>query len=173
METEWITVENQAPDRKEPVVYARRKTDRSGWFVGIAYWTVSDRYNPEMESSYAPHGFTHWMPLPEKNPGEQFKYPDAPKEPAITEEVIGREDLRALLEYSRSIPTGKTIGKRWRCSVQGEKPHKWMFWWKPSRKNQEWLIRTYIQDPDDETMLMIPQVLAVIRPGVPHQGDLR
>ena len=91
----------------------------------------------------------------------------------MKEEVISREDLRELLEYSRSIPTGKTIGKRWRCSVQGIKPYKWMFWWKPSLKNQRWLIRTYVEDPKDPKYLLIPQKLAVIRPGMPHRGDLR
>lgn len=62
---EWIAVADRAPDGKEPVVYARRKPGRKRWFVGIAYWTVSDKWNPEMESTKAPDGYTHWMPLPE------------------------------------------------------------------------------------------------------------
>ena len=61
----WILFKDQRPDHKEPVVYARRKAGRKGWFVGIAYWTVSDKWNPEMESTQAPEGYTHWMSLPE------------------------------------------------------------------------------------------------------------
>jgi hypothetical protein len=63
--TEWIPVHKHPPDKKEPVVYARKKPDRSGWHVGIAYWTVSEKWNPEMESVLAPEGFTHWKPLGE------------------------------------------------------------------------------------------------------------
>ena len=61
----WISVEDRLPDHKEPVVYMRRKSGRKGWFVGIAYWTVSKKWNPEMESTQAPDGITHWTPLPE------------------------------------------------------------------------------------------------------------
>ena len=61
---EWISVEDRRPDSKEPVVYAHRKPNRKQWFVGIAYWTVSDKWKPEMESTQTPQGYTHWMPLP-------------------------------------------------------------------------------------------------------------
>lgn len=59
----WIPVSLQAPPRGEPVVYARPKPGKNKWHVGIAYWTVSDRWNPECESRHAPNGFTHWKPL--------------------------------------------------------------------------------------------------------------
>ncbi|MGI9293441.1 MAG: DUF551 domain-containing protein [Pseudomonadales bacterium] len=62
--SEWISVDDRMPDGKEPVVYARRKTGRKGWFVGIAYWTVSDTWNPELEASADNNEMTHWMPLP-------------------------------------------------------------------------------------------------------------
>lgn len=60
----WIPVRERQPDRKEPIVYARPDPGRHGkWHVGIAYWTVSQRWNPQMESEHAPEGFTHWKPL--------------------------------------------------------------------------------------------------------------
>jgi hypothetical protein len=59
----WTNVKDQPPSKGEPIVYCRPA--RGGRFhVGIAYWTVSERWNPEMESQFAPDGFTHWMPLP-------------------------------------------------------------------------------------------------------------
>ena len=59
----WISVKDQRPDPKEPVLYA--KPGRDGrWSVGIAYWTVSEKWNPEMGShSNGYLGFTHWKPL--------------------------------------------------------------------------------------------------------------
>jgi hypothetical protein len=60
----WICVEDLPPSHSEPVVYARPDPFRPGrWHVGIAYWTVSQRWNPEMESSMNPEGFTHYKPL--------------------------------------------------------------------------------------------------------------
>ncbi|MEE1611593.1 DUF551 domain-containing protein [Microvirga sp. CF3016] len=63
MSADWISVKDRAPEKGEPVVYCR--PGRNGRLnVGIAYWTVSQKWNPEMESTHAPTGFTHWMPLP-------------------------------------------------------------------------------------------------------------
>ncbi len=60
------------------------------------------------------------------------------KSPA--ELVISREDLAELLEYSMSIPTGATIGKRWRKDVAigkyGVEP--------------EWMIGEYYELPPGE-----------------------
>jgi hypothetical protein len=63
---EWIAVIDRPPPTTEPVVYARPNDRRPGTFhVGIAYWTVSQKWNPEAESQRAPMGgFTHWAPLP-------------------------------------------------------------------------------------------------------------
>jgi hypothetical protein len=62
--SDWIAVKDQLPDKKEPVVYARPNPRRRGtWHVGIAYWTVSQKWNPECESLHEPNGFTHWKPL--------------------------------------------------------------------------------------------------------------
>lgn len=59
----WIPITERAPDKKEPVLY--RKNNIGGRYgVGIAYWTVSDKWIPEAQSLSHPHGFTHWMPLP-------------------------------------------------------------------------------------------------------------
>jgi len=63
--SEWIAVEDKMPDKAEPIVYAKpdgRFSDR--WRVGIAYWTVSNKWNPEPCSPIDLQGFTHWMPLP-------------------------------------------------------------------------------------------------------------
>ena len=62
----WISVKEQEPPSDEPIVYARPDLRRGPgrWHVGIAYWTVSARWNPECQSTFSPQGFTHWMPLP-------------------------------------------------------------------------------------------------------------
>lgn len=59
----WIDCNDHMPDTKEPVVYIRPGRS-TRWNVGIAYWTVSERWNPERETTSHPYGFTHWMPLP-------------------------------------------------------------------------------------------------------------
>lgn len=63
----WIPVEDRSPDFKEPIVYARpdRRRGAGHWHVGVAYRTVSEKWNPEMESTQNPGGFTHWIPLPD------------------------------------------------------------------------------------------------------------
>jgi hypothetical protein len=61
---QWIPVRERLPPKDEPVVYARPNGPER-WHVGVAYWTVSQKWNPEAESRFAPYGFTHWMPLPE------------------------------------------------------------------------------------------------------------
>lgn len=62
----WIAVSERMPDKSEPVVYRRPNPRHPGrWSVGIAYWTVSQKWLPEAESLLAPQGFTHWMPLAE------------------------------------------------------------------------------------------------------------
>jgi hypothetical protein len=65
--SEWIAVSDEPPPHEEPVVYARPNPRRPGtWHIGIAYWTVSQKWNPEAESTQAPQGFTHWKPLGEQ-----------------------------------------------------------------------------------------------------------
>lgn len=62
--SDWIAVKDQVPPHDEPVVYARpHRSLRGVWSVGIAYWTVSKKWNPEQESQQAPEGFTHYKPL--------------------------------------------------------------------------------------------------------------
>lgn len=61
---EWIDVKDGKPSKTEPVVYCVNRGNGGKISVGIAYWTVSEKWNPEMESSRCPAGFTHWMPLP-------------------------------------------------------------------------------------------------------------
>lgn len=61
-EQNWISVKEAMPDTKEPVLYLRRTSNKN--YIGIAYWTVSKKWNPEAESEHNPIGFTHWAPLP-------------------------------------------------------------------------------------------------------------
>lgn len=62
----WIKCSDRMPDMKEPVVYLRRNPRGPAPFhVGIAYWTVSEKWQPEHESTENPTGFIAWMPLPE------------------------------------------------------------------------------------------------------------
>ena len=82
----------------------------------------------------------------------------------LDEEVISLEDLKALPEYSVTIPTGVTIGKRWRCATQP---------FRMDEDNSEWLIKTYTEDPHNDNMALICSVWAVIEPDVPHRGSLR
>ena len=67
---EWISVKDQVPDHKEPIIYCQRSRDNKTWHVGIAYWTVSQTWNPKLNSSLDPDGFTHWLPLPSNPPME-------------------------------------------------------------------------------------------------------
>ena len=61
--TDWVREKEQPPPHDEPVIYAKPNPHKSGaWHVGIAYWTVSQKWSPEAESQHAP-GFTHWKPL--------------------------------------------------------------------------------------------------------------
>lgn len=53
--------------------------------------------------------------------------------------VMSREDLRDLPEYSCSIPTGTTIGKRWRKNIHFG-----------SGRIPEWKIAEYVDDPNPE-----------------------
>ena len=69
-QAKWISTKDQIPDRKEPVIYCQRSRDGKRWRVGIAYWTVSQIWNPQMNSVQNPDGFTHWLPLPSDPPKE-------------------------------------------------------------------------------------------------------
>lgn len=66
----WIPAKHLA-DHSEPVVYAK-PNGHDKWHVGIAYWTVSNKWSPAQESKLAPDGFTHYFPLPATpKPGER------------------------------------------------------------------------------------------------------
>lgn len=60
---EWVKCSERMPDHSEPVIYLRAKDGK--FSVGIAYWTVSQKWKPEAQSMKCPEGFTHWMPLPQ------------------------------------------------------------------------------------------------------------
>lgn len=59
---DWISVEDEIPNHEEPIIYTR--PDGKKWIVGVAYWTVSDRWNPDIYSDKDYDGFTHFMYLP-------------------------------------------------------------------------------------------------------------
>lgn len=77
--------------------------------------------------------------------------------------VIDREDLFALPEYSCSIPTATTIGKRWRCDIHAYR--------QPAipDNQHEWQIGEYIEDSDPD-MVGIKWVWAVDVNHEPHRG---
>jgi len=55
---EWISVEDEMPDTKEPIAYrAPNPIEKGKWYVGIAYWTLLQ--------TWVPDHFTHWTALPE------------------------------------------------------------------------------------------------------------
>lgn len=80
------------------------------------------------------------------------------------ETVVTRDELRALPEYSCSLPTGTTVGKRWRRDVTFGRPNR--------RKGEaEWLVGEYY-DVGSKEEVGIKWTWAVSSPGVPHRGDL-
>lgn len=85
----------------------------------------------------------------------------------LPEIVISRSDLQALPEYSCTLPTGTTIGKRWRRDthiVGIARPQD-----KPGPS--EWVIGEYFDD-GTPGMVAIRWSWAVSAPGVPHRGKL-
>jgi hypothetical protein len=79
-----------------------------------------------------------------------------------SETVISREDLAKLGEYSTTLPTGTTIGKRWRRNVQVHR----------RGVPAEWMIGEYVTDPNP-AFVGIRWTWAVVEPGVVHRGDPR
>lgn len=49
-----------------------------------------------------------------------------------------KRELRKLLEYSTTLPTGTTIGKRWKRNLN----------WSDSSAEPEWILGEYIPDPN-------------------------
>ena len=77
--------------------------------------------------------------------------------------VISRADLFALLEYFCSLPTGTTIGKRWRCDVHAYRKHP------VPEDRHEWQIGEYIEHTDPEKV-GIRWTWAVDTNHEPHRG---
>lgn len=76
----------------------------------------------------------------------------------MKEEVIDLAELESLLEYSTTLPTGTTIGKRWRRARR------------PGARVTEWWIGTYVEHPDPDRV-GIEWVWAVSEPDVPHRTN--
>ena len=88
--------------------------------------------------------------------------------------VISRDELSALPEYSCSIPTGTTIGKRWRRDVQFNTPRA-----KGQTIEPEWMIGEYYELPEserydrfDNAQVGIRWYWALEEPGKVHRGKL-
>jgi len=83
--------------------------------------------------------------------------------------VISREDLRKMLEYSCTLPTGTYLGKRWRRDIHEPKRNAGQLGLEP-----EWVIGEYIPDPKhDPEMIGIRWSWAMEAPGKVWRGDLR
>lgn len=82
----------------------------------------------------------------------------------MKETVITRQELAALGEYSCSIPTGVTIGKRWRRDMNA---------YREDRRGvpSEWVIGQFV-DIGSKTEVGITWTWAVEVPGKVHRGDL-
>jgi hypothetical protein len=62
-----------------------------------------------------------------------------PKDRQLKRVIMTSEELRSLLEYSCSEPTGQTIGKRWRCNLNA---------FSRPRKAPQWLLCWYAEHRD-------------------------
>lgn len=87
--------------------------------------------------------------------------------PKTEETVISRKELFDLGEYSCSLPTGTTIGKRWRRDVHAyrRRPDGTYF----PDEIHEWKIGEYTEDPDP-AMVGIKWSWAVDENREPHRG---
>lgn len=81
--------------------------------------------------------------------------------------VINRTELFALLEYSCSLPTGTTIGKRWRHNVHAyPDPRKPLV---PPEKH-EWKIGEFVEGSTKPQYVNIKWGWAVDENYEPHRG---
>ena len=84
------------------------------------------------------------------------------------EVVIEREELRKLLEYSCSVPTGTTLGKRWRIQLHfGSRS--------VPIERREWLVAEYLEcNCCGESEVAIAEAWAIDpSTGNAHRGELR
>lgn len=85
----------------------------------------------------------------------------------MSEEVISRDDLFRLPEYSCSLPTGTVVGKKWRKNV-----HAYRYLRRLPEvpvELHEWKIGEYIDD-SDPGMIGIKWAWAVDENHDPHRG---
>jgi hypothetical protein len=83
--------------------------------------------------------------------------------------VISRDELRKLPEYSCTIPTGTTIGKRWRRDVLEPKRFHGVL---PRDTPAEWMIGEYYDIGSDKEV-GIKWAWAMEAPGKVWRGDLK
>lgn len=82
---------------------------------------------------------------------------------AKAETVISRAALFALPEYSCTIPTGTTVGKRWRINNNAYRADR-------VGVPAEWMLGEYY-DLGDPKAVGVRFSWAVSEPGVVHRGD--
>lgn len=82
----------------------------------------------------------------------------------MKETVITRQELAALGEYSCSIPTGVTIGKRWRRDMNAYREDR-------RGAQSEWVIGEFV-DIGSKEEVGIKWTWAVEEVGKVHRGDL-
>lgn len=67
-------------------------------------------------------------------------------------------EVDALLEYSTTLPTGKTIGKRWKRQLYA------------GPKRGAWLLCEYVEDPDPAYLAVSTREIRVVPAAVCHGG---
>jgi hypothetical protein len=86
--------------------------------------------------------------------------------------VVSREELKALGEYSCTIPTGVILGKRWRRDVQAYKWQAHPIPLRHTRIESEWIIGEYVDNDPDPKMMGILWYWAMDIAGNVWRGDL-
>lgn len=77
--------------------------------------------------------------------------------------ILSRKELFGLYNYSCSLPTATTIGKRWRKDVHAYRDPP------VSEHKHEWVIGEFVEDPNPE-MVGIRWCWALDEQHQPHRG---
>lgn len=75
-----------------------------------------------------------------------------------THVVMTAREFKDLGEYSCSIPTGQTIGKRWKCSDVYD-PRR------DRAKPLKWIMREYANHADPELIAIINREILIVEDG--------
>ncbi|MFJ9313782.1 hypothetical protein ACIRN4_06275 [Pimelobacter simplex] len=72
---------------------------------------------------------------------------------------MSQQELDALLDYSTSLPTGKTIGKRWKRRLFA------------GPKAGAWVLGEYVEDPNPELVAIVWHEIRVLPAPAPEPSD--